>query len=142
MGENQRRAMGDDNAPYEGRVNDALLKHLVKMWKERIASSLWSYVLRVKTAPIDEWITQSSRWVPNEHEDESNEFVPYRSKGRPCLKWDDSINRFFKTYCQSSWQNVSLDIFRSCRQAFINDFCGYDIPIPVLRPHNRVTRTT
>ena len=36
---------------------------------------------------------------------------------------------------------MSLDIFRSCRQRFINDFCGYDIPIPVLEPYNRVTRS-
>jgi hypothetical protein len=124
----------------KGRVDDALLKYPMQMWKERIAKYLWNFILRVKSAPFDEWISQSSKWFPNECEDESSEFVAYRVRGRPYSKWDDVVTKFYREHYQKSWQNMPLDIFRTSSKKFINYFCGYEVPdrVPIVaRVRNR-----
>ena len=101
------------------RVQHALLQYPVMMWKQRIAKHLWKFMLRVKTAPTDQWISQSSKWVPSECEDASSEFFAYRGRGRPFLKWDDNVSRFCQCHFNQSWQNVSLDDFRNSLDDFI-----------------------
>ena len=105
------------------RVEDALLRHPVMLWKERIAKYLWKFIVRVKKAPCDQWISLSSKWVPNECEDESNEFYAYRVRGRPYLKWDDVVSRFCQIRFNQSWQNIPFDVFCTSANDFISCFC-------------------
>lgn len=39
------------------RVEDALKKHPVMLWRRRIGIHLWKYVLRIKAAPSESWIS-------------------------------------------------------------------------------------
>jgi hypothetical protein len=106
------------------RVEDALLRHPVMLWKERIAKYLWKFIVRVKKAPCDQWISLSSKWFPNGCEDESSEFYAYRVRGRPYLKWDDVVSRFCQIRFNQSWQNVPLDVFCNSADDFISFFCS------------------
>ena len=60
------------------RVQSALQKYPVMQWRKRIAKYLWKYILRIKDVPSEAWIQKSSMWAPNESEDASSEYVPYR----------------------------------------------------------------
>lgn len=101
------------------RVHRALLQRPVIPWTTRIGKALWKLIVRIKEAPSESWISQSSKWFPNECEDESTEFLAYRGRGRPSLKWDDVVTRFCQLHFNQSWQNVPLDVFRNSLDVFI-----------------------
>ena len=106
------------------RVDHALSKYPIKMWKERLAIYLWNFVLRVKAAPATSWMSQSSNWEPNLSEDASSEYVANRRRGRPNLKWDSAIDKFCRMHFNSSWQNVSITVLGNSRDRFVQYFCG------------------
>ena len=113
--------MGDHDTPHEGPSRWCTTK--VSNADVETTKYLWNFVLRVKSAPFDEWISQSSTWFPNECEDESGELVAYRVRGRPYSKWDDDVGKCYREYYQKSWQNMPLDIFRRSSKNFIDYFC-------------------
>ena len=106
------------------RVDHALSKYPIKMWKERLAIYLWNFVLRVKAAPATSWMSQSSNWEPNLSEDASSEYVANRRRGRPNLKWDSAIDKFCHLHFNTSWQEVSIHDLSSVQDRFVQFFCG------------------
>ena len=100
------------------RVENALQQYAVMPWKKRIGKYLWKFILRVKGAPNEAWIHQSSTWAPNEINDDASEYVPYRCRGRPLLKWDTVVNHFCTMHHNESWQNLSINILSRPTEAF------------------------
>ena len=47
------------------------------------------YLVRLETLPHVQWEVQSTKWVPSEVLDLSQEFDAYRAQGRPVLRWND-----------------------------------------------------
>ena len=124
------------NEPWEetmrrmkDRVSCALQQYPVMPWKKRIGKALWKFILRVKTAPENSWIQQSSMWAPNEMNDDASDFLPYRCRGRPCLKWDSVVREFCLLHYGESWQKLSIDILSRCTEAFVEYFhnCDNDV---------------
>ena len=101
------------------RVDRALQQRPIVAWRERIAKSLWKMVLRVKEAPSESWIHETSMWEVNECDDPYSEFVPNRSRGRICLQWDSSVNKFCHLTHNDSWQNLSIIILNRCTDDFV-----------------------
>ena len=120
------------------RVHRALHEHPIKWWTERLASNLWNYALRVKSSPLDLWIVQSCEWEPNLIEDASCEFNAHREVGRPCLKWDDILNKFCHIHFNSCWQDVPIELFNSGMDEFVN-FYNRDVGVPIIIPPVRVS---
>ena len=87
-------------------------------WKRRIGKYLWKFFLRIKSAPINSWIWQSSIWKPSEVDDNASDFYPYRSVGRPRLKWDSAVRKFCELHHNESWQNLSIDVSSHSTDAF------------------------
>ena len=121
------------NEPWEDtmrrmkdRVACALQQHPVMPWKKRIGKDLWKFILRVKSAPDESWIHQSSMWAPNELSDETSAFFPYRCRGRPLLKWDSVVRKFCSLRYNESWQKLSTDILSSCTDDFVQYFYDCD----------------
>ena len=88
------------------RVENALQRYPVMSWRRRLAKCLWKYVLRIKAAPSESWIAQFPMWVPSESEDPYSEYVPYRRRGRPYLKWDSCVRKYCSLHFNASWQNL------------------------------------
>ena len=101
------------------RVNSALVQHPVVWWIKRIAKYLWKFAIRVKSAPTNDWIAQSTKWQPEMIEDASCEFLPYRTISCPRLKWDDQIRKFCRIHFNSCWHNVPIEAFSDRMNAFI-----------------------
>ena len=101
------------------RVEHALLQHPIMWWTARIATSLWKFALRVKSAPLESWIHQTTKWKPQVIEDAYCEYIPYRCIGRPRAKWDDALNRFCHIHFNLDWQEVSIETFSACMDEFI-----------------------
>ena len=80
--------------------------------------------MRIKAAPSDSWIAQSSMWVPSESEDPYSEYVAYRCRGRPCLKWDSCVRKYCFLRFNVSWQNLSIDVLRNSMDDFVHYFCA------------------
>ena len=53
-------------------------------------------------------------------EDASCEYSPYRAVSRPCLKWDDVLNRFCRVHFNSCWQDVPIVAFNECLDEFVS----------------------
>ena len=108
------------------RVENTLQKYPVMLRRRRFAKYVWEYVLRINISPSESWIAQSSMWVPSESEDPYREYVPYRCRGRPCLKWDSSVRTYCSFYFNASWQELSIDVLRNAMDSFIDFFCACD----------------
>ena len=105
------------------RVASASEKYPVMPWKNRIAKYLWQFILRIKMAPNESWIKQVSNWEPNECDDPFNKYFPHRCRGRPSLRWDDTVRSFCRLHFNESWQNCSIDVLRPCIDDFVAYFC-------------------
>ena len=106
------------------RADRALLIYPIMTWKKRIARYLWKFILRIKKAPDESWIKQASNWEPNECEDEFSEYVAHRCRGRPNMRWDDSVNRFCRLHFDESWRNLSIGVLDASTDDFVEYFCG------------------
>ena len=113
------------------RVQRALQQHPLTPWRRKIAKYLWKLVLRIKTSPSESWINESSEWAPNEIDDVSCDYFPYRCRGRPCLKWDSVVRKFCAFQHNQSWQNLSIDVWNNSMDAFIRYFCNCDHDIEI-----------
>ena len=102
------------------RVNRGLQKYPMKWWTRRLGTYLWKFAVRVKLSLPDQWITQSSEWEPKMIEDASCEYSPYRAVGRPCLRWDDILNRICRIHFNSCWQDVPIVTFNTCLDQFVS----------------------
>ena len=85
------------------RVANALAQYPIMWWTLRIAKCLWKFAVRVKQAPSESWICQTTTWKPQVIEDAQCEYIPYRSVGHPRAKWDDVLNRFCRIHFNSDW---------------------------------------
>ena len=103
------------------RVKNALLQYPIMWWTSRIAKHLWKFATRVKSAPFDSWISQTTKWKPQVIEDANCEYLPYRCIGRPYAKWDDVLNRFCHIHFNLDWQEVSIEAF----SAYMDDFIEF-----------------
>ena len=108
------------------RVASALHQYPVMSWKRRLGKYLWKFILRVKRASNDSWISQSSMWAPNEINDDASEFVPYRCRGRPLLKWDSTVRTFCMMHFNELWQNLPIDVLDRSTDAFEHYFYNHD----------------
>ena len=72
--------------------------------------------------------------MPNLIEDASCEYHPYRTVGRPSLKWDDILNRFCRIHFNLSWQNVPIASFNDRVEQFVLflDVLYYFLKVAVL----------
>lgn len=61
-------------------------------------------------------------WKPIEIEDEASEYVPYRCRGRPYLKWDSGFSNFDRLHLNESWQDVCLARFEDSMDVSIHKF--------------------
>ena len=104
------------------RVTRALQKWPIIPWSTRIGKALWKMILRIKDAPIESWISETSMWEPTEVEDPYSEFYPYRNRGRTCLKWDTAVSNFCYLIHKESWQTLPVDVLRNSTDAFIAQF--------------------
>ena len=89
-------------------------------------------MLRIKATPSESWIAQSSMWVPSESEDPYSEYVPYRCRGRPCLKWDSCVRKYCALHFNECWQNLSIDLLRNSMDDFVNYFCVCEHDVEIL----------
>ena len=114
------------------RVENALRKHPIMMWRRRLGAYLWKFILRIRAAPSESWIAQSSMWAPNESEDPYCEYLPYRCRGRPSLKWDTSVCRYCNSHFNASWQELPIDVLRNKMDEFVNFFCAYERDVEMI----------
>ena len=65
--------------------------------------------------------------------DASCEYSPFRAVGRPCLKWDDVLNRSCRIYFNSCWQDVPIALFNQRLDQFVNFYNeGVHVDPPVV----------
>ena len=92
-------------------------------WRNRFASYVWKYILRIKSAPEEAWINQASMWEPSECDDSFYEYFPHRSVGRPKLRWDVVVCNFCRLHFDETWQNLPIEVLHACSDDFIAYFC-------------------
>ena len=72
-------------------------------------------------------------WAPNEINDAASEFLPYRARGRPLLKWDTTVRKFCTMHHSNSWQKLSIEVLSRSTEAFENYFynCEHDVEVGI-----------
>ena len=73
------------------RVTRALIQYPITDWSKRIHGMKAKMVRRIENLPLDRWEVKSSKWLPANVHDDSQEFYAFRDRGRPPLRWNDNI---------------------------------------------------
>ena len=73
------------------RATRALIQYPITDWSKRIHGMKVKMVRRIENLPLDRWEVQSSKWLPANVHDDSQEFYAFRDRGRPPLRWNDKI---------------------------------------------------
>ena len=100
------------------RMSSALDQWYIKPWSMRINLSRWSHACRVKAVEPERWVSLACKWKPDSTFDLWHDCVPYRSVGRPVLKWDDSLASFSKSIFGCKWH----DNDRNARWCYCNEY--------------------
>ena len=76
------------------RVNKALLQWPIKDWSQRIRETQWIHASRIKISDQQSLPLLASHWNPSTTFDPTLITRPTRKRGRPMLRWDDTLNDF------------------------------------------------
>ena len=105
-----RRIVGwrrQENEPWEEtmrRMNRRLefgqKLHFSQPWSISYARAQWRYALHVACGSNELWSQRLVQYNCTAKVDPKSPHLPYRTRGHPCMRWDDNIRKF----CWMNWQ--------------------------------------
>ena len=117
------------------KVAAALGQWDVKPWSARISKKRWLLATKVNSMSMERWAKLCVKWEPATINDPALVKRPSRDRGRPYLRWDDTLSKYCETHFNKKWHDVPEDLM----MAHIQNYCefvngGSDVPIVPLIP--------
>ena len=95
-------------------------------WSIIFAKNQWKYINHIIQSHPFAWVRRMAKFNLNSHDDINSDFLSYRIRGRPRIRWDDHVAQF----CKSRWPENSnvhwIDILENIAMAdFENEFVKF-----------------
>ena len=96
------------------KVAGALRQWPVKTWSNRIAHTRWDLARRLNSMPIHRWANLCIRWQPTVINDSFLPTKPVRDRGRPHLRWDNTLRKYRAANFGNDWYDVQRSKVKVC----------------------------
>ena len=103
------------------KVATALCQWDVQPWSSRIAKNRWLHAVRINSMTPERWAKLCVKWDPIAINDPALLIAPSRDKGRPYLRWDDTLS----TYCVNQFGNKWYDVVDPSMMEHIKNYCDF-----------------
>ena len=118
-------AWRDTMIRMDGRMSLAMDIFPIQSWKECIHRARWRLACHIAQTSGSSWMKCMVHLSKSPIHDMLHGYVPQRSRGRPRIRWDDSLRSFCEEYLISPNHWVE-SVIPFCNDVYIEDaFCAY-----------------
>ena len=129
------------------KVAAALGQWDVKPWSARISKNRWLLATKVNSMSMERWAKLCAKWEPATINDPALVKRPSRDRGRPYLRWDDTLTKYCEIHFKKKWHDVLDSSMTPHVQAyceFVNGVCDSPvlplIPLPLRNSERNLSR--
>ena len=91
------------------KLNRASNLFYIEPWEVSVQRQQWRYIIHAAYAENSQWPSLLADWMPDQIDDISSPYIPFRSVGRPRVRWDDGVNLFCRSHLHiNSWNELLL----------------------------------